>query len=150
MDLVRWNDDFLDPVQGLDRLQREINRLFDFPRSVEAHGLLDRMVSPAVDVVETHDAFVVQVDLPGIDVKDIDISVAGNVLTLKGERKATSRGGGEVYRKETWEGTFQRTLSLPATVDPDKVNALFREGVLEITIGKREEARPRRIAVKAS
>jgi HSP20 family protein len=148
MDLVRWQDDFLIPEQGLDRLQREINRLFDFPRSVESRGLFDRTVSPAVDVVETHDAFVVNVDLPGIDAKEIDISVAGNVLTLKGKRKAVSHRG-EVYRKETWEGIFQRTLSLPATVDPDRVSGVFKDGVLEVTIGKREEARPRRIAVKA-
>jgi len=140
--------ELMDPVQGLERLQREINRLFDFPRSVESHGLFDRTVSPAVDVVETADTFVVHVDLPGIDAKDIDISVAGNVLTLKGERKARGHKG-EVYRKETWEGSFQRTLSLPVTVDPDRVSAAFKEGVLEITIGKREEARPRRISVKA-
>jgi len=140
--------ELMDPAQGLDRLQREINRLFDFPRSVESRGLFDRTVSPAVDVVETADTFVVQVDLPGIDAKDIDISVAGNVLTLKGERKARGHSG-EIYRKETWEGSFQRTLSLPATVDPDKVAASFKDGVLGITIGKREEARPRRIAVKA-
>ncbi len=149
MDLVRWQDDFLDPTQGLDRLQREINRLFDFPRSVEARGLFDRSVSPAVDVIETQDAFVVQVDLPGIEPKNVDVSVAGNVLTLKGHRKGVEPKG-EVFRKETWEGSFQRTLSLPASVDPDKVTAVFKDGVLEVTIGKREEARPRRIAVKAS
>jgi len=140
--------ELMDPVQGLERLQREINRLFDFPRSAESRGLFDRTVSPALDVVETADRFVVQVDLPGIDARDIDISVAGNVLTLKGERRARGHKG-EVYRKETWEGSFQRTLSLPAAVDPDRVSASFKEGVLEVSIGKREEARPRRIAVKA-
>jgi HSP20 family protein len=142
-------DNFLDQVQGIDRLQREINRLFDFPRGAETRGLFDRTVSPAVDVVETEDGYVVFADLPGIEARDIDISVAGSVLTLKGKRKAAERRG-EVYRKETWEGTFQRTLSLPAGVDPDKVTAVFRDGVLEVTIGKREEARPRRISVKAS
>lgn len=140
--------DLPDPLHGLERLQDEINRLFDLPRSGESHGLFDRTVSPPLDVVETADSFVVQVDLPGIEAKDIDISVAGNVLTLKGERKARSHRG-EVYRKETWEGSFQRTLSLPATVDPDRVSAAFADGVLEITVGKREQARPRRIAVKA-
>ena len=140
--------ELLDPVQGLERLQREINRLFDLPHSVESRGLFDRTVSPAVDVVEAADNFVVQVDLPGIEAKDIDISVAGNVLTLKGERRARTHKG-ELHRKETWEGSFQRTLSLPATVDPDRVSAAFKDGVLEITIGKRDEARPRRISVKA-
>ena len=140
--------DLLDPARGLERLQQEINRLFDFPRSAESRGLFDRTVSPPVDVAETGDGFVVQVDLPGIEAKDIDISVAGNILTLKGERKARGHRG-EVYRKDTWEGSFQRTLSLPATVDPDRVSASFTQGVLEVTIGKREEARPRRIAVKA-
>jgi HSP20 family protein len=142
-------ESILDLGQGLDRLQRDINKLFDFPRSAETRGLFDRMVSPAVDVIETEDGYVVCADLPGIEVRDIDISVAGNVLTLKGRRRASERHG-EVYRKETWEGTFQRTLSLPAGVDPDKVAAVFKDGVLEVTIGKREEARPRRISVKAS
>ena len=149
MDLVRWGQDFVDPVRGLDRLQREINQLFDFPRFPGNRGLFDRMVSPAIDLVETADGFVVQADLPGIKLEDIDISIASNVLTIKGEKKPQKESG-RVYRKETWEGSFQRTISLPTTVDPDRIEASFRDGILEVAIPKKEEARPKRIAVKAS
>lgn len=148
MDLVRWNDRFLDPVRGLDRLQREINDLFDFSAPLEARGLFDRMVAPAVDVIETDDELVIEADLPGMVSKDIDISMASNVLTIRGEKKAPERKG-EVYRAETWEGRFQRTISLPGEVDSNKVNATYKDGVLKVTVAKREEAKARQISVKA-
>jgi HSP20 family protein len=150
MDLIRWGSDLADPVRGLDRLQREINQLFDLPRFDESRGLFDRMVSPAIDLIETADGFRVHADLPGIKLEDIDISIASNVLTLKGEKKKSAQESGTVYRKETWEGSFQRTISLPTTVDPDQIKATFRDGVLEVHIPKKEEARPKRITVKTS
>jgi HSP20 family protein len=148
MDLVRWNDRFLDPTRGLDRLRREINDLFDFSAPLEARGLFDRMVAPAVDVIETEDGFTVQVDLPGMDPKAIEISMASNVLTIQGEKRAPERKG-EVYRSESWEGRFQRTISLPGDVDPNKVDATYKDGVLTVKIAKREEAKARQITVKA-
>jgi len=87
-------------------------------------GLFDRTISPAIDVVEHPDRFTVECDLPGIEQKDIDISIATGVLTIKGEKKGEKVSEkAKVYRKETWEGSFQRTISLPATVDSDKVEA---------------------------
>ncbi len=149
MALIRWYDRDMEPVGTFDWLQRQINELFDFPRFPETQGIFDRRVSPAIDVVEHPDSFTVECDLPGIDQKDIDISLASGVLTIKGEKKVESKSEkAKVYKKETWEGSFQRTVSLPTDVDADKVEASFKDGVLKITLPKREEAKARRIELK--
>ncbi|UCF99534.1 MAG: Hsp20/alpha crystallin family protein [Spirochaetaceae bacterium] len=149
MALVRWYDRDLEPTSTFDWLQRQINELFDFPRIPESRGLFDRRVSPAIDVIEHADRFTVECDLPGISQKDIDISIASGVLTIKGEKKVEKQSENtKVYRKETWEGSFQRTLSLPTGVDSDKVEATFNNGVLKISLPKREEAKTKRIELK--
>ena len=113
MALIRWYDRDLEPVGTFDWLQRQINDLFDFPRFPETQGLFDRRVSPAIDVIEHSDSYTVECDLPGIDQKDIDISIASGVLTIKGEKKTEQKTENrKVYKKETWEGNFQRTISL--------------------------------------
>jgi HSP20 family protein len=150
MALIRWYDRDLEPMGTFDRLQRQINDLFDFPRLPEMQGLFDRRVSPAVDVVENPDSFTVECDLPGIEQKDIDISIASGVLTIKGEKRVEQKSEKrKVYKKETWEGSFQRTISLPTTVDADKVEATFKNGVLKINLPKREEAKTKRIELKS-
>jgi len=150
MALVRWYDRDLEPVGNFNWLQRQINELFDFPRFPESQGLFDRRVSPAIDVVEHPDSFTVECDLPGIDQKDIDVSIASGVLTIKGEKKTEEKSEkNKVYKKETWEGSFQRTVSLPTGVDADKVEAAFTDGVLKITLPKREEAKIKKIELKA-
>ena len=150
MALIRWRDRDLEPVGTFDWLQQQINDLFDFPRSPEMQGLFDRRVSPAIDVVEHADRFTVECDLPGLDQKDIEISMASGVLTIKGEKKGEKvTEKAKVYRKETWEGSFQRTVALPASVDADKVDASYRNGVLTIELPKSEEARTRKIELKS-
>ncbi len=149
MALIRWRDKDLEPVGTFDWLQQQINDLFDFPRFPEMQGLFDRRISPAVDVVEYPDHFRVECDLPGLDMKDIDLSIASGVLTIKGEkREERANDKAKVYRKETWEGSFQRTVSLPATVDADKVEAAYRDGVLVVRLPKKEEAKTRKIELK--
>lgn len=150
MALIRWYDRDLEPANTFDWLQRQINDLFQFPRFPEVQGLFDRRVSPALDVVEHADHFLVECDLPGIEQKDIDITVAAGVLTIKGEKKQEKKSEkSKVYRKETWEGSFQRTVSLPATVDADKVEASYRDGVLRVLLPKRDEAKTRRVELKS-
>lgn len=148
MNIVRRNT-MWDPVGELDRIRREIDEMFDpAARRFFSDGLFDRESSPAMDVVENDDGYLVSIDLPGVDRKEIEISVADNVLTVKGEKKdAREHKDGKVYRKETWQGSFQRTLSLPHGVDPEKIDATMRDGVLAISLPKREEAKPRQIAV---
>jgi HSP20 family protein len=144
MNIVRRNrNNVWDPVGELDRIRREIDEMFDpAARRFFSDGLFDREFSPAMDVVENEDGFLVSVDLPGVDRKDLEISVADNVLTIKGEKKES-----KLYRKETWEGSFQRTLSLPHGVDANKIDAKMRDGVLAISLPKKEEAKPKQIAV---
>jgi len=147
MALIRWYDK--GPAESFDWLQRQINELFDLPRSAENQGVFDRTSSPAVDVIEHSDRFVVECDLPGIDKQDLDITMASEVLTIKGEKKPQrSADKAKVYKNEAWTGSFQRTISLPAGVDPDKVEAAYKDGVLSVTIPKKEEAKARRIELK--
>ena len=150
MDLIRWGNGLSDPFMEVETLQDEINRLFDSARVAEPRGLFERTFSPAIDVLESDDGFEVLCDMPGIEIKDVEISIAGSVLTIKGERKAGgSAGNGNVYKTDTKAGRFQRTVQLPLPVDPDKVDAVLKDGVLQVALPKDEELKPRQISVKA-
>ena len=151
MDLMRWRDRQLaDPWDDLRGLQREINALFDFGGSPASAGLFDRSNGPALDVVETPEAFVVACELPGMEGPDVDVQVAENVLTIKGEKKEEAEdSGSHWYKRESRFGSFQRTLPLPAGVDASAVTGEMENGLLRITLPKREERKPRQIAVKA-
>jgi HSP20 family protein len=89
--------------------------------------------------------------MPGVDINDVDVSVSGNVLTLKGEKKDEheERKGGYFHR-ERWSGSFQRSITLPDAIDPEKVKAEMKNGVLRITFPKRDEVKPKQIAVKSA
>jgi HSP20 family protein len=152
MALVRWVDRDLEPVDTFDWLQEQINELFqESPRWMPSRGLFERTISPAMDVIESGDSYTVECELPGMSQKDIDVSVAAGVLTIKGEKKGShSSNNNRIYRKETWEGSFQRTLALPQDVDADKVDASYREGVLRIVLPKKESAKPKRIELKSN
>jgi HSP20 family protein len=150
MDITKRNQNSgWDPAGELDRIRREIDSMFGLKGpSMFSDGLFDRSVSPAVDVVETEDDYRVMADLPGISQKDIDVTIADNVLTIKGEKRIEEKKEGtKVYRKENWEGGFQRTLSLPKGVDQSKIDASMKNGVLTIILPKREEVKPRQISV---
>jgi HSP20 family protein len=105
--------------------------------------------SPTFDVKETPEFFVVRADLPGVEDKDVDVSIHNGVLTITGSRQAEERKEGEsFYLYERQFGSFSRSFALPDSADTDKVEAGLRSGVLELRIGKRSEAKPRKIAVK--
>jgi HSP20 family protein len=150
MDLIKWRpSEVFDPMTELDRMREEFDRFFGLEPMIS--GLFDRVKSPAIDVVEQDDAFVVTCDLPGVDMKDLEVNIANNVLTIKGEKKDSREvKDAKVYRQESWFGSFQRTLSLPDIVDPDKIEAVMKDGVLKITLPKKEEVKPKQIAVKVS
>jgi len=150
MNLIRWGNGLSDPFLEFETLQDEINRLFDGARAAEPQGLFDRTFSPAIDIVENDDRFDVLCDMPGIEIKDVEISIAGSVLTIKGERKANgAAGGANVYKTDAKLGRFQRTIQLPLPVDPDHVDAVLKDGVLRIALPKNEDLKPRQISVKA-
>lgn len=151
MSSVARNRNTLDPMGEFSRLQNEINRLFDFGYPSSMSGLFDRHTSPSIDVVEKTDEILVYCDLPGVDKGDVDLSIAGNVLTIKGEKKKDEDSeGSKWYRDETWGGKFQRTISLPEVIDSNKVHATMKNGVLTINLAKMEEKKPKQIEVKVS
>ena len=150
MALIRWGNSSFNPFEDFDSLQDDINNLFNGFRGTESQGLFDRTVSPAIDVLENSDGFTVSCDLPGVHLEDLDISVTQDVLTIKGEKKPFStEEKRKVYKQETWHGSFQRTISLPTMVDSSQVDAQFTDGVLTIHLPKREEVKPKQIAIKA-
>jgi len=142
----------LDSQNLLDRFQEDWDRLFGWTRYPEAAGLFDRSAFPRIDVAETEDGCTVWAEVPGLDKKDLNLTIAANVLTLKGEKKSPTKAAVEkdrsrLFRDETWSGSFHRSLSLPESVDPRQVSAEFRDGILKITVGKKKEHRPRAISV---
>lgn len=104
--------------------------------------------TPAMDFAETTDAYVIRADLPGVDPKGLELSVANGALEIKGERAVEAGEGLDWHRRERRAGAFSRTVNLPGEVDASKVTAESRNGVLTVTLPKREELRPRKIEVK--
>ncbi len=145
--IVRW-----DPVKEMLRLQERMTRMFDEvwgQRRLSEDEIITGSWLPAVDVRETKDALEIQVELPGIEAKDVNVSVENGVLTLRGSRNFEKATEGETYhRVERSYGAFERSFTLPTNVDPDRINAVYRLGVLHLTIPKREEAKPKAISIK--
>ena len=145
-----------EPFRDLASLQDRIDRLFgenlERLRPWGSEALEGTAWSPAVDIVETENDIVLRADLPGVDPKDVVIQVENGTLTLKGERKFESDLKEDNYRRvERVYGSFLRSFALPPTVDAEKVEAEYRNGVLELKLPKRPEAKPKQIkvAVKA-
>src|SRR5713226_7494158 len=141
--ITRW-----EPFRGLTTLQDQINRLFNdaFERTGEESSL--SAWAPAVDIYETEHELVVKADLPEVDPKDLDIRVENNILTIRGERKFEKRVNEESYlRVERSYGSFARSFTLANTVNPDAIKAEYHNGVLTLSIPKREEAKPKQIEV---
>jgi HSP20 family protein len=135
----------------LSLLRDEIDRLFDSPLdslTTSSQQFLNGWLPP-VDLFDDGNQFVLRAEVPGMRKEDIDISLHGEVLTLAGERKETDEySKAETYRSERFLGRFQRSFTLPAMVDPRKVEASYRDGILTITLPKAEEAKPKQIEVK--
>jgi HSP20 family protein len=136
---------------SLTNLREEINRLFDYPlgefgRETEFFGW-----APAVDVYEDKDNLVVRAELPGMKKEEIDISLHQGSLIISGERKSeTHENESEQSRSERFFGRFQRAFELPKPVDPNKVSATYKDGILTVKLPKTEESKPKQITVKAS
>ena len=146
MALVRW-----EPVRELSSLQSDVNRLFNtfFDTPTGANGATPRRWVPAMDLVETDDHFVLKADLPGLSEEDVHVDVDNDVLTVSGERKGEHEDKRDGFvRVERSYGSFRRSLTLPEGVDADAVTASFDRGVLEISIPKPEQRKPRRVAIQ--
>jgi HSP20 family protein len=149
MNLVRRNRDRDYGLSTFDQLQREINRLFDVDWPDGESGILDRGFTPRVDIEERENDVVVTCEVPGVDKKDLDISVSGNLLSIQGEKRYDHEEKEKrYYRRESFAGSFQRTVPLPETVDAEHIDAQLKNGILTLTLPKKAEAKPRRIEVK--
>ena len=137
-----------EPFRGASSLQDQINRLFNdvFERPSDESNLTSW--APAVDIFETEHELVVKADLPDIDPKDLDIRVENNILSIRGERKFESKVSQDKYlRVERAYGSFSRSFSLANTVNSEAIKADYQNGVLTLTVPKREEAKPKQIKV---
>ena len=132
------------------RLEDEMDRLFDrypWPAGIRS---VARGTYPPVNVGSTPERVDVYLFAAGLDPASLDISLQQNLLTVSGERKAAAGQEVEYYRKERFDGDFRRVITLPDDVDPDQVEAHYRDGVLQIHVKRREAARPRRIEIETA
>ncbi|UCH23545.1 MAG: Hsp20/alpha crystallin family protein [Deltaproteobacteria bacterium] len=143
MQIIKWN-----PMRDMFGLR---NRMFDdffFPRTIDDEGMLSWSWNPVVDIYDNDDAIVIKAELPGVSKKDITVDVNDRVLTLKGERSANNEVKEDhYYRRESTYGKFERTFTLPADVDPDKIKADYKDGILKIEVPKPEDKKPKQVTV---
>ena len=147
MNLIRWN-----VLPEMSILQRQMNRLFDeATQNWTGDANTPSGWSPETDIYETETDLVLQADLPGFNAKDIDMVVENNVLTIRGERQFDAKVAPEgLHRMERSYGKFSRSFALPASVNPQKIQANYKNGVLTVTLAKAEHARPKRIRIAAT
>ncbi len=144
------------PAEPLEALHREINRLFDdVSRGFGLFGAADRedVASPRIEVVETDKDLCVTAELPGVDPKDVDVTLEDDLLTLRGEKRAgREESGGSFHVSERTYGSFLRTVRLPFAAESNRVDATMKDGVLTIVVPKppKEQQRTAKIAVKAA
>ena len=147
MTIIRW----WDPARELSTLQNRMNRFFGeafgppmYPAEQAAPGAW----TPAVDIFETDHEIVLDVELPGVARDQVHVEVNDGILQLRGERKVEKEVKEESYhRVERTFGTFHRSFTLPDSVDPEKVSAELKNGILQVRLGKREQAKPKQIQV---
>ncbi len=146
MALIRW-----EPAAELNSIQNEMNRLFNslFDTPVRAASTEPtRRWVPAMDLIETEDHYVLRADLPGLSEQDVNIEFESNVLTVSGERRSEHTEHKQGYRRvERAYGSFSRSLTLPEGINPDAVRAHFDRGVLEVSIPKPEQIKPRKVTI---
>ena len=131
----------LDPFRGLRMFEDAVTRLMSEPRA-------NRPWSPSVDIFETEDALTLKADLPEVKIEDIDVRVEHQTLTLRGQRKFAKEDSIKGYQRiERSYGEFVRSFAVPSTVDTEKVQADYKNGVLTITLPKKEAAKPRQVKV---
>ena len=155
MNIVKWQRPTLTNWPGFGRLsdlRDEIDRLFESPLTelTRTSNLLSGW-TPALDVHEDKNNFIVKAELPGMKREDIEVAWHNGTLSISGERKAESQQAeAEVYRAERFFGRFQRTVALPAAIAADQVKAAYKDGILTITLPKTEEAKPKQIDVSVN
>ena len=146
--LVPWR-----PFRNLEEMQRRFDEVLSWPLLPAVWRRMpvaEMGWAPAIDVFEKDDKFVVKAELPGMKEEDIDVSVVGDTLTIKGERKAESEvKKDDYYYCERSYGSFSRSLAIPLNVDAKRIEANYEDGVLEINLPKVPEVKPKKVSVSA-
>jgi HSP20 family protein len=136
-------------MNDVNMLQNQLNRLFDYTLQGwpnDSNGTTSWV--PSADIYESENELVVNLELPGVDAKKVDVRVENNVLTIRGERQFDQKQNSENYhRVERSYGAFGRSFTLSTSVDPEKIRATYEQGVLTITMPKAETAKPRKIQI---
>ena len=148
MSLVRW-----DPFRDIMGIQERLNRLLADTTTTARTGADEAYGAwvPPVDIFEKGDHLVIRAEVPGVDRSDIDVRVENGVLQMRGERKTDLEiDDRTAYRMERVYGNFTRSFTLPTTVDASKIAAKYRDGVLEVTIPKAEDAKPKKVRIEAA
>lgn len=150
MGLTRW-----DPFREMSSLRDQMDRAFEDTLS---HLGISRPWTTGdggqlffpVDLIETDENIIVTASLPGARPEDVNITIQGNTMTISGEIKQEEMKEGEVYFRERRTGSFRRSFTLPTSVNAERVNAMFENGVLKVTVPKSEEAKPKKIQIKSA
>jgi len=150
MALIQWREAF-EPFRDWRELQERMNRLFEARFGPSVFGV-ERGTStfPPLDIREDAESVYIIAEVPGVTLENLDVSITGDTLTIKGERKALDVPEEKFHRRERPFGHFTRLVSLPARVDAEKIHAALRDGILKIALPKSESARPRTIKVAQS
>jgi len=147
-DLVRYRE----PFQELDRMRRDMDRLWDSffeDRPMVRRGDWMGEWLPSLDLLETKNEFVIKAEVPGMTPKDIDISLAEGILTIRGEKKQEKEEKEENYHfVERGYGSFNRSIRLPGEVQSNKIKAAYKDGILRVTLPKTEETKKKEIKIK--
>ena len=141
--------------EGISRLRSELDRVFDrffSPHRAEWGGMSWPLGhwAPSVEIVDSEHEFVVRAEIPGLNPKDIELSVSGDILVLSGEKREEREQKGKSFvRSERRYGAFRRTVSLPRGVDPERISARYEQGILSVHVPKSETVKPHRIEVSS-
>jgi len=146
MTITRW-----DPWRDLITLQEKMNKLFEdslLRSKFGEEGLVAGTWNPSVDIYETENSVVLSAEIPGVNEKDIEVKLENNQLSIKGERKFEKETKEENYHRiERSYGSFYRSFTLPNTIDQDKITAEYKNGILKVTMQKKEEIKPKSIKI---
>ncbi len=149
--LLRDIERVFDPWREFERIERELRRMEkEMDRLLAEVGFGVREEYPPVNLWTNEEGAIVTVELPGVEPEDVDITVVGRRLTLKGTRKPLASDGVRFHLRERWDGDFTRSIELPFRVEPAKVEAKYRNGILYITLPRAEEEKPKKITVQTS
>ena len=149
MALVRW-----DPFRELEEMSGRLNRIFARPETRTSNGKETMIIAdwtPSVDISETEGEYQIEAEIPDVRKDDVKVTVEDGVLTIQGRRNQEKEEKGTKYHRiERFYGSFARTFSLPDVIEADKVNAEFKDGVLNLRLPKSEKAKPKAIEVKVA